>query len=56
MKIMATWFRHGRGMAIGVLVGALTLGKASPYLLNSLGGESWRQKMLLTSRWRSSVD
>lgn len=49
MKIMATWFRHGRGMAIGVLVGALTLGKASPYLINSLGGESWRQKMLLTS-------
>ena len=49
MKIMATWFRQGRGMAIGVLVGALTLGKASPYLINSLGGESWRQKMLLTS-------
>src|SRR2546421_481783 len=46
---LATWFKHGSGMAIGVLVGALTLGKASPYLINSLGGESWRQKMLLTS-------
>ncbi len=26
MKIMATWFRRGRGMALGVLVGALTRG------------------------------
>ncbi|MBI4467737.1 MAG: MFS transporter [Acidobacteria bacterium] len=49
MKIMATWFRRGRGMAMGVLVGALTLGKASPYLLNAAGGTAWRQKILLTS-------
>jgi len=26
MKIMATWFREGRGQAIGILVGALTIG------------------------------
>ena len=26
MKIMATWFREGRGLAIGILVGALTIG------------------------------
>ncbi len=32
MKIIATWFKTGRGFALGVLVGALTLGKASPYL------------------------
>lgn len=43
MKIMASWFRHGRGLAIGVLIGSLTLGKASPYLLNGLGAEQWRQ-------------
>jgi MFS family permease len=42
MKIMATWFKHSRGMALGVLVGALTLGKASPYLVNGLGSASWR--------------
>ncbi len=30
MKIMATWFRERRGMALGVLVGALTMGKATP--------------------------
>src|SRR5213079_3566325 len=42
MKIMATWFRRGRGFALGVLVGALTLGKASPYLVNAIGSSAWR--------------
>ena len=33
MKMLATWFRTGRGLAIGILVGALTVGKAVPYLI-----------------------
>ena len=49
MKIMASWFREGRGMALGVLVGALTLGKASPYLVNALGSTNWRQNVLFVS-------
>ena len=49
MKIMATWFRRGRGMALGVLVGALTLGKASPYLVNALGSSEWRSNVLFVS-------
>jgi hypothetical protein len=49
MKIMATWFRRGRGLALGVLVGALTLGKASPYLVNALGGSGWRGHVLFVS-------
>ncbi|HKO60379.1 MAG TPA: MFS transporter [Pyrinomonadaceae bacterium] len=49
MKIMATWFKRGRGMALGVLVGALTLGKASPYLVNGLGSANWRQNILFIS-------
>ena len=36
MKMVATWFRSGRGLAIGAVVGALTVGKAMPYLLKSL--------------------
>ena len=36
MKIMATWFRAGRGLAIGVLVGALTVGSAVPHLIRGL--------------------
>jgi MFS family permease len=42
MKIIATWFKTGRGFALGVLIGALTLGKASPYLVNAFGAEHWR--------------
>lgn len=49
MKIMATWFRRGRGMALGVLVGALTLGKASPYLVNAAGSADWRVNVLFVS-------
>jgi MFS family permease len=32
MKMAATWFRARRGMAIGTVVGALTVGKAAPFL------------------------
>ena len=49
MKIMATWFRRGRGMALGVLVGALTLGKASPYLVNAIGSADWHYNMYAIS-------
>ncbi|HEY3028012.1 MAG TPA: MFS transporter [Pyrinomonadaceae bacterium] len=49
MKIMATWFRRGRGMALGILVGALTLGKASPYLINGIGSANWRYNVLFVS-------
>jgi len=49
MKIMATWFSRSRGMALGVLVGALTLGKASPYLVNALGSSNWRTNVLFVS-------
>ena len=49
MKIMATWFRQRRGMALGVLVGALTLGKATPYLVNALGSANWRTNVLFVS-------
>jgi MFS family permease len=49
MKIMATWFRERRGMALGVLVGALTLGKASPYLVNAMGSANWRYNVLFVS-------
>ena len=49
MKILATWFRHGRGLALGVLVGALTLGKATPYLINGIGSANWRYNILFVS-------
>jgi hypothetical protein len=33
MKMIATWFRARRGLAVGTVVGALTVGKALPYLV-----------------------
>jgi MFS family permease len=43
MKIMATWTRKDRGLGIGLLVGSLTVGSASPHLLNAAGGVAdWR--------------
>jgi MFS family permease len=38
MKMVATWFRSGRGLAIGVLVGALAVGKALPLLWKGAAG------------------
>jgi MFS family permease len=49
MKMMASWFQRSRGMALGVLVGALTMGKASPYLVNGLGSTDWRSNTLFVS-------
>ena len=43
MKIVASWFSAGLGWRLGVLVGALTLGTSTPYLLRALGaGGDWR--------------
>lgn len=49
MKIIAGWFKQGRGAALGILIGALTLGKAVPYLLAGVSDGSWRSLMLLAS-------
>lgn len=49
MKIVATWFRTGRGFALGVMIGALTLGKASPYLVNAVGSKDWRVNVTFVS-------
>jgi MFS family permease len=49
LKLMATWFRRGRGTALGILVGALTLGSATPHLVNGLGGLDWHTVVYATS-------
>lgn len=49
MKIAAGWFRARRGYALGVLVGALTLGKAMPHLITALGDGTWQRPIVLTS-------
>jgi MFS family permease len=52
LKLLAGWFRRERGLAIGVLVGALTIGSALPYLLRAVGasqGLDWRASIALAS-------
>jgi MFS family permease len=38
MKMIATWFKARRGLAVGTIVGALTVGKALPYLVHAFPG------------------
>jgi MFS family permease len=41
MKIVVSWFPRARGVALGVLIGALTLGSALPQLLVVVGPPAW---------------
>lgn len=49
MKMAATWFVTARGLAIGTIVGALTLGKAFPYLLKGVEGLALGEVILVPS-------
>lgn len=49
LKMASTWFRTGRGFALGAIVGALTAGKAAPYLLHALHGAHYRLVILTAS-------
>jgi len=42
MKLASTWAKGDMGLMVGLLVGALTLGSASPHLFNAFGGVDWR--------------
>ncbi len=49
MKIAAGWGTKDRGFLIGLLVGGLTLGSASPHLMALLGGVEWRFTIMIAS-------
>ncbi len=49
MKMAATWFQNRRGLAIGTVVGALTIGKATPYLIHAFPGAGIRPVLLWSS-------
>lgn len=48
-KLMSTWFRGGRGLALGVLAAAIVVGNGMPHLVNGLGGLDWRVVIYATS-------
>jgi MFS family permease len=52
MKVLAGWFRRERGLAVGVLIGAITLGSALPWAIRAVGGTAgleWRPIVLAAS-------
>jgi len=50
MKFIGTWFIMGRGLAMGAVVGALTLGSAAPHLIRAFGvGIDWRIVIIITT-------
>jgi MFS family permease len=48
-KLMSTWFKQGRGLALGVLAGAIVVGNGMPHLVNGLGGLDWHVVIYATS-------
>jgi MFS family permease len=42
MKIATGWGKEDRALLVGTLVGALTIGSASPHLIAFVGGAEWR--------------
>ncbi|HET7582451.1 MAG TPA: MFS transporter [Candidatus Limnocylindria bacterium] len=52
MKVLAGWFRAGRGLAVGTLIGAITIGSALPHLLRAAGSAilaDWQVVVLMAS-------
>jgi MFS family permease len=49
MKIAVGWARTDRALLVGSLVGALTVGSASPHLIALAGGADWRLTIAGTS-------
>jgi MFS family permease len=49
VRLVATHYARGRGVATGVVVGALTLGSATPHLVRGLGDVPWPATILATS-------
>lgn len=49
MKMAASWAKDDLGLLVAILVGALTLGSASPHLFNAFGGVDWRFTIATTS-------
>jgi MFS family permease len=49
MKIATTWAQNDMGFMVGILVGALTLGSATPHLFNVFAGVDWRVTIVTAS-------
>lgn len=48
-KLISTWYRSGRGFALGLLAAGIIFGNGVPHLLNAFGGVEWRSVIYATS-------
>lgn len=49
LKFISTWFKAQRGLAMGAVIGALTLGSAMPHVVNASLSMDWEYVMMATS-------
>ncbi len=50
LKLISTWFQRQRGLALGLVIGALSLGSAMPHLFRAIGRTfPWEGIVLATS-------
>jgi len=49
MKLLAGWFKEGRGLALGIFIAALTVGSALPHAVEAAGNLPWRAMVLASS-------
>ena len=52
VRMLSGWFRRERGLAVGTLIGALTVGSALPHLIRAVGatnGLDWRPTVAIAS-------
>ncbi len=49
MKILSGWFQRGRGLALGIMVGAVTFGSGLPHLLRSVFLANWQYTIYASS-------
>lgn len=49
MVLVATWTDKDRGLLVGLLVAALTLGSGAPHLIDFFGGLNWRFTIVASS-------
>ncbi|HEY6608184.1 MAG TPA: MFS transporter, partial [Candidatus Limnocylindria bacterium] len=52
LKVLAGWFDRRRGLAVGAMIGAITIGSASPHAFRAAGtllGSDWRVVVLASS-------
>jgi MFS family permease len=49
MKLVVSWFADRRGLAVSIMVGALTVGSILPQLIAGSLGPAWREALVISS-------